>query len=372
MKLQVLQEDLSKILTIASRFTSTRAQLPILGNILFSASKTKLLIASTNLEVSIAISIGAKVEKSGEIAVPAKVITDLVNNLSLGQITLETEKEKLKIKASDFSSTVSSMNSSDFPALPKSLDKKVIEIDKNILINSLTQCTFAASIDETRPILTGLLFIFEKNRLTIVATDGFRLSQKHIPLTKNYSSQKIILPKTTLSELIKLAGEEENISFSFKDSENQSIFKVGRSILSSRILQGEFPDYERIIPSRSSLHVFVDKEELLRAIKLASVFARESANVVNLTIQSSSVSITAESQHSGEQKGKIDAKVEGESLPKGGFSINYNYRFLEDFLNSVEGEEIKMSFSAPSAPGIFRDTKDKDYLHLIMPVKLQS
>lgn len=371
MKLQVLQEDFSRAVNTAARFTSSRAQLPILGNILLSASRAKLLVASTNLEVSISISIGAQVEKEGEIAVPSRVIPDLVSNLPSGQISLQAEKEQLKVSTKGFASSVSGMNSSDFPSVPKTLGQKAFKFAQEDLIKALSQVSFATSIDETRPILTGVLFIFERGSLTLVATDGFRLSQKKIFLKGVKGGQRMILPKNALNEVSRLSREKEELSFSFKDKDNQVVFGLSNAVLASRILEGEFPSFEKIIPKDSNYKINLDREELLRAVKLAAVFARDSANIVGFKVKKDLIEISAESPHTGQQKTKVDAKVEGD-IGKKGFEINFNYRFLEDLLNAIEGEEVQIEFSGPSAPGVFTDPKDKNFLHLIMPVRIQS
>lgn len=373
MKLKTLQDNFSKAINTAARFASTRAQLPILGNILLSAKKNKLLVASTNLETSIAISVGGQVEKEGEITIPARVLADLVSNLASGQISLQSEKEQLEISAEGFSSSLSGMNSSDFPSVPINLGKETIKLAKDDFITAVSQVSFAASIDETRPVLTGVLFIFEKGNLSLIATDGFRLSQKRLSLNaqKKQKAQRIILPRSALSELSRLSTEEEEISFSFRDKDNQVVFGLLNAILSSRVLEGEFPNFEKIIPKSSNYKVDLDKEEMLRAVRLASVFARDSANIVKLAIKKGSVEFSAESAQAGQQKTQVDAKVKGE-ISKSGFEISFNYRFLEDFLNAVQGEEVQIEFSSSSAPGVFTDPKDKNFLHLIMPVRLQS
>ena len=371
MKLQVLQENLSKALVTASRFTSGRAQLPVLGNILISGKKTKLLVSATNLETSISISVGAQIDIEGEITVPARVITDIVANLPVGSINLSAVKEQVKIKAQNFESSVSGMNAADFPTIPQSVGKESITLERESFLTALSQVSFAASIDETRPILTGILFIYKKGKLIMVATDGFRLSQKEIPMKSIQKAQSVILPKTALSELSRISSDEEKIGFSLRKSDNQVVFGFGGVILASRILEGEFPDFERIIPKTSKLKISLDKEELLRAVKLASVFARESANVINFKVRKNTVELSAESQSSGSQETKVDAKVVG-PVDKKGFKIAFNYRFLEDFLSVVKDDEVQIELSATNAPGIFRDPKDPDYLHLIMPVKLQT
>ena len=370
MELQVLQENLSNALLTAARFTSSRAQLPVLGNIFFNAKKTKLTLLATNLETSIAISLGAKVTEDGEITVPAKTITDVVNNLSSGSLNLKSEKEHLKIAMGSFSAKVLGMNGADFPKVPQALPKEgTLSLPKEALVEALSQTLFAVSVDEARPVLTGVLFVFAKDTLYLVATDGFRLSRKKIAVKIETKIEKAILPKNVLLEVLRLGEEEENLSLALKESENQVLFASGETVLSSRVLDGEFPEYEKIIPKGAEIKVRVDKEELLRAVKLASVFARDSANIVKFTLNKDSLGLSAESSQAGNQEDKIDVKVEGEVK---NFEIAFNYRFLEEFLKSVKGEEILMEFSDANAPGVFLDPKDTDYLHLIMPVKVQG
>jgi DNA polymerase-3 subunit beta len=371
MKLQILQENFEKALNTASRFVSAKAQLPVLGNILLTADKSKLSIASTNLEISISIGVGAKIEEEGEISIPSKVLTELVANLPSETITLESEKEQMKVSASSFTSNVLGMNSSDFPKIPNTISKeKALSLPKKDFAEGLSQVLFAASSDETRPVLTGVLLVWGKNELSLVATDGFRLSQKKIKLPNPNSEAKIILPKLILAEVSRMAGEEsEELLFSLHDKEKQVLFGISEMVLTSRLIEGEYPDFEKIIPKNPTLNVSVDKEDLLRAVKLASIFAREAANVVKLKIMKESVKILAESGQSGSQETKVEARIEGGT---GDFEISFNYRFLEDFLHSVSGDEVKMEFSTVTAAGIFTDPKDSSYLHLIMPVRVQG
>ncbi|KKR87170.1 MAG: polymerase III subunit beta protein [Candidatus Woesebacteria bacterium GW2011_GWB1_41_10] len=294
MKLAILQENLEKSIALASRFTSSRTQLPILGNILLRASKTKLLIASTNLEISVSDAIGAKVEEEGEIAVPSKTFSELVSNLPKETVNLKSEKEQLNISTSSFSSTVLGMNTSDFPKIPASVNKeKSISLPKTIFSNALSKVLFAVSSDETRPILTGVLFTFNKEGLTLVATDGFRLSLvKTNQLMNKSTNYQFVVPRTILFEIGRVS--EDEILLEFREKDKQVVFGVGDTVFSSRLLEGTFPDWEKIIPKTSSYKVTVDKEDLLRAVKLASIFARDNANIVKLIIDKEQVIIKAE------------------------------------------------------------------------------
>lgn len=369
MKIQILQENFYQALANASHFASTRAQLPVLGNILLKATKNKLFVLSTNLEISLATSIGAQVKEAGEITVPARAITEIVANLAPGTISVTSEKEQLKIESQGSKLTVLGMNTADFPSVPEKLDqKKNFSLPKNLFQEAISQVIFASSIDETRPVLTGVLAIFKKGGLTLVATDGFRLSQKKIEIKGPEKAFQMILPKNVLLEIAKYSGnEEEGVLLSYKETEHQVSFGFTDTVLSSRLLEGEFPDFEKIIPKESNTKVNVDKDELLRVVKLASVFARDSANIVKIEIKKDNITISAESSQAGSQKTELEARVEGKEL-----EIAFNYRFLEDFLHSLKGESVDIRFSSANAPGVFTDPQDTTLIHLIMPVRIQD
>lgn len=371
MEVKVLQQDFAKALSTASRFASPKAQLPVLGNIFLKAEKGKIHIISTNLEVSIILKVGADVKKSGELTVPSKVITELVNNLSGGSIELSAEKERMSIKSSNFSSVISGMNASDFPSVPTELGKKVYTINPEDLKKCLDKVLFSASVDETRPVLTGILVLFEDKSISFVSTDGFRLSRKVFKGKNAYKGvSKLIIPKNSFNELSRLVSAGDDIQFSYFEKEGQIVFSVGDIVFSSRLIEGEFPNFEQIIPKERNIKVRLDKEEFLRAVKLSGVFAKESANTVRLKIGKDFLDVRSESTQYGEQDAQVDAKVEIKSPGGKDFVIAFNFRFIEEFLNSVEGEEVQIEFSGANAPGVFTDPTDKEYLHLIMPVKL--
>ncbi len=368
MKIKVLQESFSGALAIASRFINPRVQLPILGNILLKTEKTKLIVASTNLEVSASITIGAQIEKEGEITIPGKVIAEVIANLPKETITLEGEMEQLKIKTGSFSSSVLGMNSADFPSFPFTLPKKeTINLSRKDISEALSLVLFASSADETRPTLTGVLFIFEKGNLTLVAADGFRLSQKKLEVKGVTQEQKIILPKSILFEISRNNQGEGDLVLSFNKEEKQVVFGGENSVFSSRVIEGDFPSFEKIIPKKSTTTVIVEKEDFVRAVKLASVFAREAANIVKINTGKDALVFSAESSSAGNQQTKIEAKVEGAET-----EISFNYRFLEEFLHSIKGESVKIGLSGGSSPAVFTDLGEKNFLHLIMPVKVQG
>lgn len=367
MKINTLQTTLAKGILLASRFTTSKAQLPILGNILLTTNKTKLNISSTNLEISISTSIGAKIEEEGQISVPAKVITDLISNLPKENIEISVDKEQIKIKSQSFHSKLLGMDATDFPKIPNSIDKEnSLSLNTDQFSKALNRTMFATSIDETRPVLTGVYLIFEKERIQVVATDGFRLS-RYILNVENKKEEKVVVPKNVLSEILR-AGEGVNeFLFNISQSDKQVLFEIGDTVISSRLIEGDYPDFEKIIPKKGNVEILLDKEELLRAVKLASVFARESANVVKIKVLKDKIKVFAESSQSGSQEAEVDAKVVGEEV-----EVAFNYKFIEDFLHSVSGEEVKMEFTDNQKAALFTDTSDSNYLHLIMPVRVQS
>ena len=372
MKLQVLQENLNKAISLVSRFVSPKAQLPILGNILLKAKNNKLTLAATNLESAISLTLPAKVEGEGEIGIPARTINEVVTNLPLGVLNLELQKEQLKISTPNFSSQLLGMNTADFPAIPILITKAGLKISQETLSSALNKVLFATSIDETRPILTGILCLFKKGKLILVATDGFRLSQVVIDKISGVNKEiKVVLPKTCLSEISRLPLEGEDVLFSFNTKENQVVFGTQDIVLSSRILEGEFPDWEKIIPKETLFEVRVDKEDLLRVVKLASVFARDSANVIKIKLEKEGIVLTSESSQAGSQKTRLEAKIEAKSNLDD-FEIAFNFRFLEDFLHAASGDEVKIQLTSASSPAVFLDPQDPSFLHLIMPVKIQG
>lgn len=369
MKLQILQENLEKAVNITTRFASTKAQLPILGNILLSVRKSKIYISSTNLEISASVQVGAKVDEEGEISIPAKVMADLISNLPKETIDIDSDKEQLKISTNGFSSTILGMNATDFPNVPNIIEEKdSISFPKKELSESLNKVSFATSTDETRPILTGVLFILEEGKLSLVSTDGFRLSKKTIVVPSLKGKNKsVVIPKGVLLEIGRGIFVSDNILVKLEENEKQAIFGLDDTVLTSRLLEGEYPNFEKIIPKESTIKISLDKEELLRAVKLASIFARESANVIKIKVLKESIKISAESGQAGSQETKVDAKVEGEIKD---FEIAFNFRYLEEFIHSVVGEEIAMEFLNSTSAGVFKDTSDPNYIHLIMPVKI--
>lgn len=362
MEAVVLHKDLAKTLSRTSRFVSNRAQIPILSNLVLVASSNKLTVKATNLEISISSPLGASVTKEGEIAVPAKMFTELVASLHTEKVALKLKADVLHIEADGFSANLSGLNTADFPEIPVSAGTG-FSLPADVFSGAITKVLFSSSPDDTRPALSGVLLFSDKKILSFVSSDGFRLSKKDVPLKEDVDI-RVILPKTILLELSRICPEEDKVVVDINREDKQAIFLVGDSVLSSRLVEGEYPPFEKIIPASSSIEVNVSKDDFTAAIKSAAVFARDGANVLKISAGDEGLVVSAESSRSGNQESRIAAKVSGPEI-----AILYNYRYIEEFLGVVRGEGVAMKFNNSSSSGVFLDSADENYLHLIMPVK---
>lgn len=373
MNLSILQENLNQALSTVSRFVSPKTQLPVLANILFSTEKGRLNLSATNLEVGISLSVGAKIEKEGSITLPAKELTEYVSYLSPGKIDISLDKkQKVKIISPQTETIFAGLDAKDFPQIPQMDKKKSFSLPTELLSTTVPQIAYAAATDDTRPVLTGIFWHFFDTKLRMVATDGYRLSLKDLTLKTPISLGKknqltFLIPGKTLQEITKLVGSEKEIKIGLTKDENQVIFQLPDVVLASRLIDGNFPDYERILPTDHKTSILIDKEELIQNLRLTSVFARESANVVKIKIQKDSLELTANSPQVGQNITRVSAKVEGPSL-----DIAFNYRFLLDFLNVCRSDVLEIKLTDSLAPGVFADPKDPSFVHIIMPVRLQD
>lgn len=372
MKLSLLSENLSQALSDTSRFVASKIQLPILSHILFNTDQGRLKLSATNLELGINYWLGAKIETEGSFCLPAKEITEFVSYLPTGKLDFALKDKTLLTLTSDKTeSHFACLPATDFPVIPSLDEKTVLEIDLSLLTQAINEVVFAAATDDSRPILTAILCTFTTNELRLVATDGFRLSLKTIklttPLTLDSEAVNLLIPARSLSEVVKLAKGNGKIKIGLTKDSHQVVFVLENSEIVSRLIDGEFPDFNRIIPQESVVKIYLNKEEFAQAIRQSSVFARESANVVKFTVKKDSLELSANAPQIGQNKVSLEAKIEGEPL-----EIAFNYRFVSDFLAICQGEEIVIELNEALSPGLFRDQTDPDLTHIIMPVRIQD
>jgi DNA polymerase-3 subunit beta len=367
MKISVLKEDIEKLVKNAYRFASNRSQLPILENLVFRTNKTKLIILATNLEISFNGSIGAKVDEEGEISIPANIMLELVSKINSEKINFETDGEVVKVSANNFNAEIAGMNTSDFPTIPDTGGKQTFKIDLAKFCSGLNKVMFSVSRDETRPVLTGVLTYFDTQYLYFVSSDGFRLSQKKIKFDgKSVISDNLIIPKMIFLEILRMKDVGEFLEVSYEKEQSQVIFRLGDCVLSSRLIEGSFPDFSKIIPKEVKTTVEVEKKDLSEVISTAGIFARDSANVIKIDISNDMVKVLSESAKSGKQESQVEAKVDGVDQ-----LVSFNFHFIEEFLGAVEkGVRIKLNDS--NSAGVFEDIGDADYLHIIMPVRMED
>jgi len=374
MKLTVFQENLNKGLSLTSRLATSRAQLPVLNNILLLAEKGQLKLSATNLEIGINYWLGAKVEKEGAISIPAKTLTEFVSLLPPGKVVLEVKDNSLSVSSGSYLANFVGLPASEFPAVPTLKEEKTFSFSSEELLKGISQTVFAASQDEGRPVLTGVLFQLKGEDLVLVATDGYRLSFKKMKPSKSLKEVKefqkgLIIPARVLSEVEKIVGgsQKEEISLAITPSSNQIIFVTPEAEIVSRLIEGSFPEFEKIIPEKWETKVVLEKEGFLRAVRTASIFARESANIIKFKIENLKLKISSNAPQVGDNLIELEAKQEGEEN-----SIAFNSRFILDFLNSTEANEISFEMTTSLNPGIFRPVGDSSYFHIIMPVRVQE
>lgn len=372
MELEILQENLNRGLSIVSRVLASRPQMAILSNILLKTEAGRLQITASNLETTITTTIGAKIVSAGEFTVPGRTLLELVAGLSAEKLTLLQKDGVLAISGGKFKGKIAGMPATEFPKLTE--DKKdgvVWTIDKKAFQNGVSRVLFAAASDESRAVLTGVLFRANADSLVLAATDGFRLSVGKIRTKGKELENGFIIPAKALAEASRLLEGDGEFKLVYLPDSNQIVFDLEESKIYSRLIAGNFPDYEKIIPSNSTTKIVSTTEELAKAVKLASIFARDSANIVKLKVRGAKLKISANAPEVGENETEIDIAVE-KGADEEEFIIAFNYRYLLDLFASVGNTELTVEFNGPLAAGIFRLPSDPHFLHIIMPVRVQG
>lgn len=368
MLISILQENLLRALSRTSRVVPTKPQLPIIQNVLLASDDGRIRITATNLETTESVWVAAKIEKEGGICVSSRLLLDFVSSLPQGTVQLSTKEGALALQCGGFRATIPGAAAEEFPPVSARAKNEDIVAEKDELINAVSSVVFAAASDEGRPLLTGVKIMKRDGVILLAATDGYRLSVKKTTL-KTKDELDILVPARALGEVIKVCGEEKGIktiSLS-KPVDAQLSFVVGDTEIKTRLIDGEYPNFEKIIPTKHNTRVLFDKDALLRAVKSASIFARDSANIIRLHIENQSVTVAANTPQVGEDEIDVEAKVDGE-----GGDMAFNSRFLLEFLSNFSEDEVLFEMTGSLNPGVFKPVKDDSYLHIIMPVRVQG
>lgn len=368
MEITINQHDFYPALQSVARSCGIRSSLPVLSNVLLQTENGKLKLSATNLEIGVIKYIEATITQEGALTIPAKTLIDVVSSLS-GPINFEASSDQLKISTPQFNATLNGVSAEEFPAIPLAAEESFL-IDKDVLISSIPQITFAAAADEGRPVLTGILTQIKGDTLELVATDGFRLAHKTTKLNaSSVPDFKSLIPKKTFEEVIRLISESpqalQSVEVSTTENQNQIIFKLGDTELSSRLIEGHFPSWEKILPQSFENTTILDRNQALKAVKLASVFARDAANIVKIQTLENSIDLSSETKELGSQKTSLEAKTTGQPI-----EIAFNAKFLIDALSACDSGQIKIEFSGNLSPALIKPMDDQALEYVIMPIRL--
>lgn len=362
MKLQVTQENLNRALGSVARVANSRTTLPVLANVLIKTSNSRLSLSATNLDIAITHYIGAKVSEEGSITVPARLMQDFVSSLPAGVINLELEETKLRVTTDQYKSVVNGIVADDFPVMPAISSGTKWNVDAALFKKGLQQVVFAASNDESRPVLTGVLLHTAGGKLYMAATDSYRLAEKE--LGGNKSEVSLLVPATAMHDLLRIVSDFDGVVHVTHDDQ-QVLFQVGDVELTARLVEGKYPDYKKLIPSDFATEITLKRADFVNVTKVSSLFARESAGSVTIELDEAAKTLSIRSVAS--QLGENTATAAGDVIGNG--SITLNSRYLLDALGVLSGENVKFGFNGKLEPTLLHDPDSKDYSHIIMPLK---
>jgi DNA polymerase-3 subunit beta len=375
MKVSVLQETLAQGLNVVSRAVSPRSTLPVLANVLMATDEGRLRLSATNLELGITTWIGAKIEREGSTTIPARTISDLVSTLPKDEVLMDLEEEtqKLHVACGATNTDIKGIDSDEFPPMPTPDLSDGIQINVSDLKEMIQQVAFAASQDEARPVLTGVLLEVEDSTIRMAAADGFRLSIRKAELSAEVNEPfKIIVPARALTELARIAGDgSEMVTMALPSGRGQVVFRMKDVELTSQLIEGSFPDFEQVIPVGYETRSIISTESLLKACRQAEIFARESSHIARISIKPGeeemapgAVEIFAQSEETGSNETVVEATIEGPPL-----LIAFNVRYMRDVLEVVGTPNVALETTQSVSPGVIRPLGGNDgFLHVIMPM----
>jgi DNA polymerase III subunit beta len=369
MKLSLTQENLNKALGLVSRAVSGRSSLPVLSNVLLQAEANRLKLAATNLEVGITCWIGCRVDTPGSVTVPARLFSEFVTNLPNGNLELSSNDQILRVVTAHHQGSINGISAEEFPLIPEVKSEPVLVLPNEEFREALSQVVVAASLDEARPVLAGVYLHSSEQELVLAATDSYRLAEKKIRLKNAPKTElSIIVPAKTMQELSRVLADAEGELKVYR-TEGQIMFQVGDVELTSRLIEGKFPNYQQIIPSSSETGIEIDTAEFSRVTKVANLFARENAGGIRLEIKAGGrVNLISAASQVGENVSSADCETEGDDG-----EISLNARYLSDVLGVIRSPKVNFSISGKLNPCVIRPVSgkkaDQDYLHIIMPLR---
>jgi len=374
MKFTCLQDNLAKGLSIVSRAVAARSTLPVLGNILLTTDNGRLKLSATNLELSVTCWIGAKIEDEGAITLPAKTLVDLVNTLppDTVQVALSARTQSVTIQCGRIKASIKGIDAQEFPVIPAADIDAAIQLNVEDLRSMINAVIFAAATDEARPILTGVLARIEGNKVTLAASDGFRVAERTAYLSNAVADPvHAIIPARALAELGRVISADEPVYMHLPPGRGQVIFHHGNVELVSQLIEGAFPAYQNIIPKSYKTRSVVSTEEFRKACKSSDIIAREAAHTTRLKVKPGEelmpghVTISATAAETGDNVAELDASIEGDPI-----EIAFNVKYLVDVLGIIDTPNVALETSTSTSPGVIRPVGREDYVYVVMPMHL--
>ena len=380
MKLVCSQKALAEGLAIVGRAVPTKSPLPVLSNVLLSTEGDRLKLVGNNLEMAISAWVIGDVAEQGAVTLPAHLLSDFVASLSGGdvQMTLRPGTKTMNLKCGRYEANINGVDAEDFPAIQTVGEGTTCQVSARVLRSAIGQAAFAAATDETRPVLSGVLVTLDED-LTLAAADGFRLAVRTAPLlTKPDERLSLLVPARTLIELARILEDtDEAVEIGATPNHNQIMFEYPAGANSvpvlqvvSRLIEGQFPDYQRIIPQGFQTRAVLSVADFLQAAKTASVFSRDNSNIVRVSVNPGEgelspgvVEVTSSSAEMGDNVGQLDGSVEGEQI-----EIAFNVRYLVQALDAMSEREVALEITGPTSPGLLKPATGGDHLHVIMPM----
>ncbi len=374
MKLVCTQKALAEGLATVDRAVPAKSPLPVLSNVLLSSEDGRLKLVANNLEMAISAWIGADVADPGAVTLPARLLSDFVTSLGGGdvQMALKPGTKTMNLRCGRYEANINGMDAADFPAVPSVDEGTRCRIAAKTLRTAISQVAFAAATDETRPVLSGVLLTIEGDELTMAAADGFRLAVRTATLLDGLAEKlSVIVPARALIELSRILPDvDDPVEIGATPNQNQIMFQYPGLMLVSRLIEGQFPDYQRIIPQKYQTRVVLPVSDFLQATKTASVFSRDNSNIVRISATPSGdeltpgrIDVNASSAEMGDNSGLLDASVEGDET-----QIAFNVRYLRDALEAVGSGEVALEITGPTSPGLLKPVATSGNIHVIMPM----
>jgi len=368
-------EAFGRKLALVSRGVSARSTIQLLGGILLEAADGALRLSATDMEISVQTSSPAEVEEEGRVVIPARIFNDIVRALPAGSFALEHDDSggTVRLAAGENEYRIRTYAADDFPQLPGFDAEAAFRMSGEVLVETVEKVSRSYSRDETRPVLTGILISFEENRVRMVTTDSYRLSIKETELatTAFEGSREAIIPARAMQEVSRIfsGSEEEEVEVSL--SENQALFRVGDVLFGTRLIDGNFPEYRRLLPTTFEREISVSREELMRTLRRVNLFAqRQTPPVpVSLSFSEGAVEVIVRNGEVGEAHERLEATSEDD------FLISFNPGYLLDGVSAVDTEKVVFKLNEALKPGLIvpgengGTGEEPDFLYLIMPMR---